>query len=166
MRTRARMFLAFFCLCNLIAGQGEIFAQLVNVLYIIIIYCVIIYKQSKRGGGDMEQEKSKEKFIVRSVRGPQEAFDLLKQMGDEYFENQGEALAYLVNLYNIEEGRRKTGRETEIEEARSRGGCSPSARGLCGPACRTISCCPRGWCWRARSARWCSRSPLRCRPRT
>ena len=66
----------------------------------------------------MEQGKTKEKFIVRSVRGPQEAFDLLKQLGDEYFENQGEALEYLVNLYNIEEGRRKTGREAEIEEFR------------------------------------------------
>ena len=66
-----------------------------------------------------EQEKTKDKFIVRSVRGPQEAFDLLKQMGDEGFENQGEALEYLVNLYNIEEGRKKTGRETEIDEFRS-----------------------------------------------
>lgn len=63
-------------------------------------------------------EKTKDKFIVRSVRGPQEAFDLLKQMSDEGFENQGEALEYLVNLYNIEEGRKKTGRETEIDEFR------------------------------------------------
>ncbi len=66
----------------------------------------------------MLQEKTKDKFIVRSVRGPQEAFDLLKQMSDEGFENQGEALEYLVNLYNIEEGRKKTGRETEIDEFR------------------------------------------------
>ena len=63
-------------------------------------------------------EKTKDKFIVRSVRGPQEAFDLLKQLGDGAFENQGEALEYLVNLYNIEEGRKKTGRETEIDEFR------------------------------------------------
>lgn len=66
----------------------------------------------------MDEQKSKEKYIVRSVRGPQEAFDLLKQMSDEGFENQGEALEYLVNLYNIEEGRKKTGRETEIDEFR------------------------------------------------
>ncbi|WP_029542057.1 hypothetical protein [Selenomonas sp. AB3002] len=39
-------------------------------------------------------------------------------MSDEGFENQGEALEYLVNLYNIEEGRKKTGRETEIDEFR------------------------------------------------
>ena len=63
-------------------------------------------------------EKTKDKFIVRSVRGPQEAFDLLKQLGDDTFGSQGEALDYLVNLYNIEEGRKKTGRETEIDEFR------------------------------------------------
>ena len=57
----------------------------------------------------MLQEKTKDKFIVRSVRGPQEAFNLLKQMSDEGFENQGEALEYLVKLYNIEEGHKKTG---------------------------------------------------------
>ena len=65
-----------------------------------------------------QQEKSKERYIVRSVRGPQEAFDLLKQLGDDTFGSQGEALDYLVNLYNIEEGRKKTGRETEIDEFR------------------------------------------------
>ncbi len=61
-------------------------------------------------------EEKKEKFIVRSVRAPEEVFDFLKELGDSEFSSQGEALQYLVNLWNLESAKKSVGREKEIED--------------------------------------------------
>ncbi|MCR5008543.1 MAG: hypothetical protein K6A76_08205 [Oribacterium sp.] len=61
-------------------------------------------------------EEKKDKFIVRSVRAPEEALDFLKELGDSEFANQGEALQYLVNLWNLESAKKSVGREKEIED--------------------------------------------------
>lgn len=58
----------------------------------------------------------KEKFVVRSVRAGEDVFEKLKELSNSgQFSNQGEALAYLVNLYNIEKAKEQVGREAEIE---------------------------------------------------
>lgn len=61
-------------------------------------------------------EDKKEKFVIRSIRAPEEALDFLKELGEKEFANQGEALQYLTTLWNLEQAKQTTGREKEIED--------------------------------------------------
>lgn len=61
-------------------------------------------------------EDKKDKFVIRSVRAPEEALDFLKELGEKEFANQGEALQYLTTLWNLEQAKQTTGREKEIED--------------------------------------------------
>ena len=43
-------------------------------------------------------DEKKEKFVVRSVRAPEEALNFLKELGEKEFSSQGAALQYLTEL--------------------------------------------------------------------
>lgn len=62
-------------------------------------------------------DAEKEKFVVRSVRAAEDVFAKLKELSSSgQFANQGEALSYLVNLYNLEQAKEQAGREAEIDD--------------------------------------------------